>query len=131
MRKSKSRKEVNLWERGNVKNTFPITVDGRSTLHILHTTHKKSRPIVVKTTKSQLPTSFLPFLFSRGIRELDHFSRPDPVCFLYIKNRGNRQWKKVGRTEMIKNELEPEWARTFLLDYYFHEKQVRPSFGYI
>ena len=36
----------------------------------------------------------------------------------------------MGRTELIENTLEPEWSKTFLLDYYFEEKQVRfaPSF---
>ena len=41
-----------------------------------------------------------------------------------MKSRGGRTWKEMGRTELIENTLEPEWSKTFLLDYYFEEKQV-------
>ena len=35
----------------------------------------------------------------------------------------------MGRTELIENSLDPEWSKTFLLDYYFEEKQVRFIFS--
>ena len=41
-----------------------------------------------------------------------------------MKVRGGRNWKEVGRTELLENTLDPEWSKTFLLDYYFEEKQV-------
>ncbi|TRY79566.1 hypothetical protein TCAL_14816 [Tigriopus californicus] len=60
----------------------------------------------------------------RNLRPRDHFSAPDPVCLVFIKSRGSRQWKPLGRTEMLKNETNPEWVKTFLVDFYFEEKQV-------
>ena len=55
----------------------------------------------------------------------DRFARSvDPLCILYVKSRGSRQWKEVGRTERIHNTLNPEWTQTMVLDYYFEEKQV-------
>ena len=42
-----------------------------------------------------------------------------------MKSRGGRTWKEIGRTELLENTLDPEWSKTFLLDYYFEEKQVR------
>eukprot|EP00095_Tigriopus_kingsejongensis_P004018 snap_masked-scaffold5_size1054832-processed-gene-1.6 protein:Tk04018 transcript:snap_masked-scaffold5_size1054832-processed-gene-1.6-mRNA-1 annotation:"PREDICTED: copine-9-like" len=59
----------------------------------------------------------------KNLRHRDHFSPPDPVCIIFIKSRGSRQWKRLGRTEMVKNESNPEWAKTFLVDFYFEEKQ--------
>lgn len=54
----------------------------------------------------------------------DRFARSvDPLCILYVKSRGSRQWKEVGRTERIHNTLNPEWTQTMVLDYYFEEKQ--------
>lgn len=54
----------------------------------------------------------------------DRFSRTvEPVCIVYVKSRGSRQWKEVGRTEKLHNTLSPEWSKTFVLDYYFEEKQ--------
>ena len=48
-----------------------------------------------------------------------------------MKARGGRNWKEVGRTELLENTLDPEWSKTFLLDYYFEEKQVsRKIFRY-
>ncbi len=64
------------------------------------------------------------FSFS-GLRERDRFSRTTtPVCILYVKSRGSRQWKEVGRTEKIENTLDPEWTKTFEIEYFFEEKQV-------
>ena len=71
------------------------------------------------------------FNFFSGLRERTRFSwTPRVACIVYMKSRGGRTWKEMGRTELIENTLEPEWSKTFLLDYYFEEKQVRfaPSF---
>ena len=63
--------------------------------------------------------------FSSGLRERDRFSRTTiPVCVLYIKSRGSRAWKEVGRTEKIENTFDPEWTKTFEIEYFFEEKQV-------
>jgi len=54
----------------------------------------------------------------------DRFARNvEPLCILYVKSRGSRQWKEVGRTEKLHNTLNPEWSQTLVLDYYFEEKQ--------
>jgi len=59
-----------------------------------------------------------------GLRERTRFSwSPRVACIVYMKSRGGRTWKEMGRTELIENTLEPEWSKTFLLDYYFEEKQ--------
>ena len=64
-------------------------------------------------------------LFFRNLVQRDRFARSvDPLCILYHKCRGNRQWKEVGRTERLHNTLNPEWSQTVVLDYYFEEKQV-------
>ena len=61
---------------------------------------------------------------NRGLRERDRFARTtNPVCILHVKSRGSRQWKEVGRTEKVENSLDPEWTKTFEIEYYFEEKQ--------
>jgi len=60
----------------------------------------------------------------KNLVQRDRFARSvDPLCILYHKCRGNRQWKEVGRTERLHNTLNPEWSQTVVLDYYFEEKQ--------
>merc|ERR1712029_620029 len=49
------------------------------------------------------------------------------VCILYVKQRGGRHWKEVGRTEPARNPVEPEWEKTFQLEYFFEEKQAKSS----
>jgi hypothetical protein len=65
-----------------------------------------------------------PIFFLSGLRERDRFSGSDPVCYAFTKGRGCHNWKLLGRTEMLKNNNDPEWATTFLVDFYFEEKQV-------
>lgn len=40
------------------------------------------------------------------LKDLDHFSKSDPAVFLYEKK--GREWIKLGRTEVIENNLNPK-----------------------
>jgi hypothetical protein len=51
----------------------------------------------------------------------DVTSKSDPCCLLYMMN--NSQWYEVGRTETIKNCLNPQFSKAFEVDYYFEEVQ--------
>ena len=42
------------------------------------------------------------------LRDLDVLSKSDPMCVLYSKLGGAREWTKMGRTEMIKDNLNPK-----------------------
>ena len=42
---------------------------------------------------------------------MDKLSKSDPVCVLYELNAGN--WTEIGRTEKIKNNLNPNWMKKF------------------
>ena len=41
-----------------------------------------------------------------NLKDLDHFSKSDPAVFLYEKK--NAEWIKVGRTEVVDNNLNPK-----------------------
>ncbi len=41
-----------------------------------------------------------------GLTDMDYFSKSDPVVFLY--ERQGRDWLKLGRTEVIDNNLNPK-----------------------
>ena len=65
-------------------------------------------------------------LLISGLRERSRFTySSNVVAVIHMKSRGGRTWKEIGRTEILENTLDPEWSKTFLLDYYFEEKQVR------
>jgi hypothetical protein len=68
---------------------------------------------------------------SRALADTDVFSKSDPVCVLDEWRPALRgglpgqqmQWVEVGRTEVIDNNLNPEWSRKFQLDYFFERVQ--------
>ncbi|XP_071753059.1 copine-3-like isoform X2 [Centroberyx gerrardi] len=54
--------------------------------------------------------------------DMDVFSKSDPLCVLLMSSSGSH-WAEVGRTEKIKNCLDPKFAKTFVIDYYFEVVQ--------
>jgi vacuolar-type H+-ATPase subunit F/Vma7 len=48
-------------------------------------------------------------------------SKSDPICVLFCKKHG--VWSEYNRTEVIRDNLNPKFARTFVLPYHFEEEQ--------
>lgn len=59
---------------------------------------------------------------AKNLRDMDCFSKSDPMCvvFCYEKTKG---WSEYGRTEVIKNTLNPEFATKIPIGYRFEEMQ--------
>nr|XP_039264884.1 copine-3-like isoform X2 [Styela clava]XP_039264885.1 copine-3-like isoform X3 [Styela clava] len=51
----------------------------------------------------------------------DILSKSDPLCALYILQNG--RWSEHSRTEKVMNNLNPQFTKTFVVDYYFEEVQ--------
>ena len=49
-------------------------------------------------------------------------SKSDPQVILYIKNKLNNEWNEYGRTEIIDNNLNPDFAKTIIIDFIFEEQ---------
>lgn len=73
-----------------------------------------------------MPTSTLELSVKcQKLCDRDVLSKSDPLCVLFVVGgRGSKQWTEVGRTEMIKDTLNPEWQTKFVVDYSFEERQV-------
>jgi Ca2+-dependent lipid-binding protein len=54
---------------------------------------------------------------------LDTFSKSDPEVHVYLKDSKAKGYSFVGKTEMIKNNLNPDFTRNFILDFYFEKEQ--------
>ena len=61
------------------------------------------------------------YLAGRKLKDLDAFSKSDPVCRIYEKKQG--QWIKIGETERISNNLNPNFEQAIEIQYYFEKKQ--------
>ncbi|XP_014674843.1 PREDICTED: copine-8-like [Priapulus caudatus] len=59
----------------------------------------------------------------RNLVDMDVFSKSDPMVVLYIKEFGSQTFKEVGRTETINDNLNPDFAKKFIVDYFFEESQ--------
>ena len=59
----------------------------------------------------------------RKLKNMDFFSKSDPFVILYIKHLHTKQWVNMGRTETIQDNLNPNFKKTFLVDYIFEVKQ--------
>ncbi|XP_055459162.1 copine-3 isoform X2 [Psammomys obesus] len=57
-----------------------------------------------------------------SLLDKDVTSKSDPLCVLFFNTSG-QQWYEVGRTERIKNSLNPKFSKTFVIDYYFEVVQ--------
>lgn len=58
----------------------------------------------------------------RKLLNKDVGSKSDPCAVLYIKTKSG-QWTEAGRTENIQNTLDPDFAKSFSIDYMFEEVQ--------
>ncbi|CAH1784993.1 unnamed protein product [Owenia fusiformis] len=54
---------------------------------------------------------------------MDTFSKSDPMGVVYIQEFGKREWKEFGRTEIIWNNLNPDFVKKFQMEYFFEESQ--------
>lgn len=63
------------------------------------------------------------FFFScRSLKNMDVFSKSDPQIIFSVKTPSN-QWAEFGRTEVIKDNLNPNFSKTFQIDYIFEVQQ--------
>jgi hypothetical protein len=59
----------------------------------------------------------------RNLADLDTFSKSDPEVHIFLKDSRAGQYSFVGKTEKINNNLNPDFVKTQLIDYYFEKEQ--------
>ena len=68
------------------------------------------------------PSQRLSLAFScENLPNMDTFSKSDPFLILY-KQSGN-QWLKLGRTEVIHDNLSPVWVTQITAEYHFEQQE--------
>ncbi|KAI0220493.1 Copine-8 [Lamellibrachia satsuma] len=60
---------------------------------------------------------------SVNLADMDVFSKSDPMCVLYTIPYGTDMWTQLDCTEIIWNNLNPDFVKKFVLEYYFEEQQ--------
>lgn len=62
-------------------------------------------------------------LAARNLRDMDVFSKSDPICVVSTKPFGSQHWVELKRTECISNNLNPQWVTKVQIQYLFEEQQ--------
>lgn len=60
------------------------------------------------------------YISGRNLAGMDIFSKSDPRCIVFEKVEG--KWIKIGKTEEIKDNLNPDFTTAFTLKYYFEKE---------
>ncbi|KAI8790172.1 copine-3 [Biomphalaria glabrata] len=76
---------------------------------------------VVRPGTDQFKTRVEITLECRNLLNKDILSKSDPCAVLYMIQQG--RWYEVGRTENVKNNLNPKFSKTFVINYFFEEVQ--------
>ena len=63
------------------------------------------------------------FFSCRNLKDKDVFSKSDPLLILK-KQINQNQWVEIGQTEMVKNNLNPDFAKSFKIEFFFEIKQI-------
>jgi len=60
-----------------------------------------------------------------NIPNRDFTSKSDPICVLFVqRSHKPGDWVEFGRTETIKDSLNPRWGKKFIMEYRFEERQL-------
>lgn len=62
------------------------------------------------------------FISCRSLANMDYLSKSDPQV-IFSSKLPNGQWGEYGRTEIIKDNLNPNFTKTFQYDYIFETQQ--------
>ena len=73
---------------------------------------------------ANVPTTRLELSIScRGLRDLDVASKSDPQCVVSIKDSYQEKYYEIGRTEEIKNNLNPDFVKKVIVNFNFEMVQ--------
>jgi len=57
------------------------------------------------------------------LQDRDWTSKSDPMAVFFLYDVPNRKWFEAGRTEALRDTLDPDWEKEIVIDYYFEEAQ--------
>ena len=84
-----------------------------------------SQGMMSQMPNMDLPTSTVEIsVRCSDLLDLDIMSKSDPMCVVFQKASNPSQWHEIGRTEMISDTLNPQWAKKFVLNYNFEARQL-------
>lgn len=69
---------------------------------------------------ANIPTTNLELSIScRGLRDLDVATKSDPQCFVYMKDSYQDRFYEIGRTEQVRDSLNPDFVKKIIVNFNF------------
>jgi Ca2+-dependent lipid-binding protein len=62
------------------------------------------------------------YISCRKLKDMDITSKSDPYVEIYMKERNAKNWGFIGKTEIIMNNLNPDFATPIECNYYFEKE---------
>lgn len=60
-----------------------------------------------------------------GLPDVDAFTKTDALLVIFMKNlQRENEWSKVGQTEVIQKCENPQFSKSFPINFFFEEKQL-------
>ncbi|VDI40200.1 Hypothetical predicted protein [Mytilus galloprovincialis] len=73
---------------------------------------------------SAVPSSQVEISVScRSLRDCDMLSKSDPMVVVFCKDSKSDQYYEFGRSEVIQDNLNPDFVKKFVMNYFFEESQ--------
>ena len=63
------------------------------------------------------------YVSGRNLKNMDMFSKSDPLCVVFEKAQDRDEWFEIGRTEFIKDTLNPNFEKAIDVDFFFEKSQ--------
>lgn len=73
--------------------------------------------------ESILSTRVEIFISARELQNKDAFSKSDPYCVVSLQAPGRTDYHDIDRTEVVQNNLNPNWKKSMTMDFFFETKQ--------
>ena len=81
--------------------------------------YQQASPIVDNGLSNKIELSFS----CRNLVDLDTFSKSDPIVHVFMRDSRAGVYMKLGETERIDDNLNPDFVKTMLVDYFFEKEQ--------
>jgi Ca2+-dependent lipid-binding protein len=82
------------------------------------------QPGMMMPSQESLTSSKVQFFISgRNLKDMDIVGVSDPFVIVFMRDHPTQPWKQFGRTEMIKDNLNPDFEQSFIIQYFFEKHQ--------
>lgn len=72
---------------------------------------------------SKVMTEVQLFISCRKLKDMDTFSKSDPFVEVYEKYTSTNQWIRIDRTEVVWDNLNPDFVKSFKFPFQFEEQK--------